>query len=165
MGILLYIYPCIVDSKAYLQNLPIDEPAAESQAKSNDDKMTLLIQGENNGDSDAAATEQTTKKTKKDAERKKKEARIAAANKIAESIFSADCVKCKALTQELSGMKSELERAEWKLEGKERELKEREVQLSKAAEKVSDLTSSLQAKKRVIDTLESQQAKRVKSSG
>lgn len=50
---------------------------------------------------------------------------------MAQSIFSlsAECAKCKALSQELPGIKSKLKTVEQKLEEK-KELKEREEELS-----------------------------------
>lgn len=62
------------------------------------------------------------KEGKKEEDKKRKETRIAAANKITASIFAAECVKCKTLTEELFGTKRELERAERQLEDKEKQL-------------------------------------------
>ena len=86
---------------------------------------------------------------------------------MAQEIFVAECAKCKALTEELSVIKCELKKAERQLEEKERDIKDKEGQLLESLEKLSDTTSTLQAKKRAIVTLEKEvaQAKRVKSSG
>ena len=134
------------------------EPAA-TVSGSGHDSVAIQVNRE--------ATTAATKKARKEDDRKKKEARIAASTKMAQEIFAAECSKCKALTEELSVIKCDLKKAERQLEEKERDVKDKEGQLLESLEKLSDATSALQAKKRVIDTLEKEvvQAKRVKSSG
>ena len=110
-----------------------------------------------------------TKKARQEDNKKKKEAKIAAVNKMAETIFghpAAECMKCKTLTQELCGIKDEMEKREKQLKDMERDVKLKEQQLSESQERIGDLQSSLKAKKRVIDNLEkelAEPAKKVKS--
>ena len=88
---------------------------------------------------------------------------------MAEDIFGAECVKCKALTEELPIIKCKLQETERRLAEKDREVKDKEGQMLELEEKLLDVTSSLEMKKAVIDTLQKQvqaeQAKKVNSSG
>ena len=105
------------------------------------------------------------KKAKKADERKKKEAKIAAANRMAEKIFShqaAECVKCKLLAEELSGVKGELENRARQLQFMKRSETLKDQQLLESQEKIANLESSVRAKKRVIDNLEKEKAEQVK---
>ena len=88
---------------------------------------------------------------------------------MAEDIFGADCVKCKALKEELSVIKCKLLETERQLAEKDREVNDKEGQMRELQEKLLDVTSSLEAKKAVVNTLQKQvqaeQAKKVNSSG
>jgi len=109
------------------------------------------------------------KKAKQVDDRQKKEAKLAAANRMAEKIFShqaAECVKCKLLSEEISSVKGELEKRAKQLEDLKRNENLKDQQLVESQEKIADLESSVKAKKRVIDSLEKEkveQAKRIKS--
>ena len=88
---------------------------------------------------------------------------------MAEDIFGADCVKCKALKEELSVIKCKLQETERQLAEKDRKVNDKEGQMRELQEKLLDVTSSLEAKKAVVNTLQKQvqaeQAKKVNSSG
>lgn len=144
---MLYIY---TDSKVNLEKFLHEETSTEDVgvvSESSDSNVSIQAIGEVT----AAERNNATKKERKEEDWKKKEARIATANKMAEAIFrQAECMKYKALAEELSEVKRELQE-------KQREVKEKEQQLSESQEKLTDVSSSLLAKKR--------QAKRVKPSG
>ena len=88
---------------------------------------------------------------------------------MAEDIFGAECVKCKALTEELPIIKCKLQETERRLAEKDREVNDKEGQMRELQEKLLGVTSSLEAKKAVVNTLQKQvqaeQAKKVNSSG
>ena len=114
-----------VDSKVDLEKLmeyneSNSEPPAVLRKRSHDSQMTEVI---------CDATAAATKKARKEDSRKKKEAKIAAASKMAEDIFGADCVKCKALKEELSVIKCKLLETERQLAEKDREVNDKEGQM------------------------------------
>ena len=88
---------------------------------------------------------------------------------MAEDILGADCVKCKALKEELSVIKCKLQETERQLAEKDREVNDKEGQMRELQEKLLGVTSSLEAKKAVVNTLlkqvQAEQAKKVNSSG
>ena len=149
-----------VDSEVDLEKLmehneSNSEPPAVLRKRSHDSQMTEV-----NCDATGAAA----KKARKEDSRKKKEAKIAAAGKMAEDIFGADCMRCKVLKEELSAIKSKLLETERQLAVKDREVNDKEGQMRELQEELSDVTSSLQAKKAVVDTLQ-KQAEQANSSG
>ena len=73
---------------------------------------------------------------------------------MAEDIFGAECVKCKALKEELPIIKCKLQETERRFAEKDREVKDKEGQMLESQEKLLDITSSLEAKKVVIDNLQ-----------
>lgn len=71
------------------------------------------------------------------------------------------CIKCEESTAELCGLKK-------KLQDKEQQLQQAEKRINGYVERIDDLTSSLNVKKRMIDELRErteQSAKRAKVSG
>ena len=100
-----------VDFKDELEKVMFDHINDEVSSSSSE----MAIQPDNEV---AVAEKNTTKKARKEDSKKKREAKNAAVNQMAAKIFSkqaAECVKCKTLTEELCGIKGELEKREKQL--------------------------------------------------
>ena len=103
-------YISTVDDLEKMMHNEMNEFINESAPVSSDNDMAILPIQANSDVTEAAA-----KKARKEDNRKRKDTRIAAVNKMAANIFGVECVKCKALTEELFSSKSKLEMTERQL--------------------------------------------------
>ena len=169
-----------LDSKANLEEVNKDKDTESEENIEEGNKETaesgvsdgqLQLDGRKHKSRDDVTTPH---KSKTGLEKSKRDAKIAAANTQAAAIFNQQqineaCLKCAQLSTELKSKEEELQRekvrAKADLMSKEEEIQKAEEREMEYKEQIDDLTSSVNAKKLVIDNLQTENAiKRSKGS-